>query len=212
MIIHQIPYIGWLISPTRRWVEAHKDGAASAQDKGDVLRRFSKVSCNVEVLLAFLLCVLTPTLPKTWMLVGTWLVIWYAVSRIYEIIFAFYGDAVRQLKSEPRTSNLLHMERVFMAIKSYFGLIVCFAALYYFIPIDMFETTVNEPKNLNDSIGGFEALYFSTVTITTLGYGDIQPVEWPSRLLVMLQTVSGLFLLVVSVACYLGTSATNESA
>jgi len=48
-----------------------------------------------------------------------------------------------------------------------FGLIVCFAALYYFIPIDMFETTVNEPKNLNDSIGGFDALYFSTVTITT---------------------------------------------
>ncbi|MVO14793.1 hypothetical protein GO984_03130 [Rhodobacteraceae bacterium CY05] len=35
-------------------------------------------------------------------------------------------------------------------------------------------------------------LYFSTVTITTLGYGDIAPVTHRGRMLVALQTLFGI--------------------
>lgn len=41
------------------------------------------------------------------------------------------------------------------------------------------------------------SLYFSFVTITTLGYGDLSPEFWPGQLLVVAEVAFGLFLLVV---------------
>ena len=42
-----------------------------------------------------------------------------------------------------------------------------------------------------------DALYFSVVTIATLGYGDMRPETWPSKLFVLMELLVGLFLIVV---------------
>jgi voltage-gated potassium channel Kch len=47
--------------------------------------------------------------------------------------------------------------------------------------------------------GVFDALYFSVVTITTLGYGDLSPQVWLGKLLVMFEGFSGLVLIVVAI-------------
>ena len=49
-----------------------------------------------------------------------------------------------------------------------------------------------------------DALYFSTVTITTVGYGDLSPERWLGKLLVILEIFVGLILVVVAFQTVLG--------
>ena len=50
-------------------------------------------------------------------------------------------------------------------------------------------------------------LYFSVITLTTLGYGDIMPASPAARSLVMLEAMSGQFFLAVVVARFVGALA-----
>jgi len=63
-----------------------------------------------------------------------------------------------------------------------------FASLYYVLPVGDCPTikTLGYQKF-------FDALYFSIVTETTLGYGDILPMGW-SKFFVCIQVMGGLFL------------------
>lgn len=49
-----------------------------------------------------------------------------------------------------------------------------------------------------------EAFYFSGVTLATLGYGDITPVHWVSRLLAVCEVFVGILIIAVAVASYIG--------
>src|SRR5262249_943088 len=50
------------------------------------------------------------------------------------------------------------------------------------------------------SMHGFESLYFSFTTLSTVGYGDIIPVANVARMLAMLEAVSGMFYVAVLIA------------
>ena len=50
------------------------------------------------------------------------------------------------------------------------------------------------------SFDGFNALYFSFVTLTTMGYGDISPVAPVARMLAILEAVTGVLYLSVLIA------------
>lgn len=52
--------------------------------------------------------------------------------------------------------------------------------------------------------GGMDFLYFSVVTQTTVGYGDILPASTKMRILVMLQVVAGMVLLGVLISLEFG--------
>jgi len=64
--------------------------------------------------------------------------------------------------------------------------IISFALLYRTLPVGAFA------KPIGDSI---TALYFSTVTFTTLGYGDISPTESTGKLLVTIELLFFLMFL-----------------
>lgn len=66
----------------------------------------------------------------------------------------------------------------------YLGVVFVCAAAYYLIP-GLFEC----PMSAGDS------LYFSVVTITTLGYGDISPTSGLGKALAALQSLSGVLIL-----------------
>jgi len=52
----------------------------------------------------------------------------------------------------------------------------------------------------NHSMVGFNALYFSFVTLGTVGYGDIVPVSQVARMLAFTEAVTGLFYMAMIVA------------
>ena len=69
-----------------------------------------------------------------------------------------------------------------------------------------------DPGSASGRLGSF--LYFSLITMTTVGYGDVTPVTDEARALVMLQALAGQIVLVVLVARLVGmqvaTSMTSE--
>lgn len=61
-----------------------------------------------------------------------------------------------------------------------------------------FASTVGPPAYHH--LIGFEALYFSFITITTVGYGDIVPVSAVARMLAMTEAMTGTLYMTVLVA------------
>jgi hypothetical protein len=74
---------------------------------------------------------------------------------------------------------------------------------YYFIPIaGLFKC----------SLGSFfEAFYFSGVTLTTLGYGDVVPKHRLCRLLSLSEAFAGILLVAVAIATYIGGSGERDA-
>ena len=79
------------------------------------------------------------------------------------------------------------------------------------MPLSWFDDRVNKfgflaSGSMSDLVfqNIFDAIYFSGVTITTLGYGDFSPYASVPKLLVVLQVLSGFTLIVVSFAVYAG--------
>ncbi len=50
------------------------------------------------------------------------------------------------------------------------------------------------------SLDGFSALYFSFITLCTVGYGDIAPVSKVARMLAMVEAICGLFYMAVLIS------------
>lgn len=154
-------------------------------------------------------------------------VIWsiYLLSRCSEIYVAFLRDAIDKVsgaKSESRGkwwprwlvrmkngvfahewisrhikgSSLQNHDRLALSFRSYFELIANFAILYSLTPATFW-------KDCKNPDGILESGYFSGVTITTLGYGDITPVHWFPQFLTVFEVLCGFALIVVCFAVYL---------
>jgi hypothetical protein len=84
-----------------------------------------------------------------------------------------------------------------LLVLNYVTIAVGFAAIYRLsanICILASKSIANAPTDL---------LYFSIVTITTLGYGDMVPISKGGRLLVASEAMAGIFLLVLILAAIL---------
>jgi voltage-gated potassium channel len=77
-------------------------------------------------------------------------------------------------------------------------------ALLYLITLEFWPMAFHgiEYKNWNDNLGA--ATYFSFITMTSTGYGDITPVLPVTRTLAYLQAITGTFYMAVVVASMVG--------
>ena len=125
---------------------------------------------------------------------GLFVLVWLLpFSRIVEIGYAFYNDTFDQLRQVPLRTKLDRVQRFKLLGCSYIEVAICYASLYLSLPWCRFSTPPSS---------GFDALYFSWVTITTTGYGDILPQGVLTRLLCMTEIGMGLMLLVFAVGTY----------
>ena len=125
---------------------------------------------------------------------------YFLFSRCSEIFWAFLKDSFDKMdKSKKPYSDLRPQDRIRLSLKSYIELIINFAILYLLLPS---TSVIWENGNAPESIT--EAVYFSGVTITTLGYGDISPVHWWPQLLTVYEVFCGFILLIVCFAIYAG--------
>lgn len=71
---------------------------------------------------------------------------------------------------------------------AYFGAIPVFALIYWLLP----ECWFGYGREVNSLSSILNSIYFSTITITTLGYGDIFPVHYITKFVVILESLFGI--------------------
>lgn len=108
-------------------------------------------------------------------------------------MYAFYNDTFDQPRRVPLRTRLDRVQRFKLLGRSYIEVSVGYASLYLAIPSCHFNSTLPT---------GFEAAYFSWITIMTTGYGDILPQSPFTRLLCMTEIGVGLMLLAFAVGTY----------
>jgi hypothetical protein len=87
------------------------------------------------------------------------------------------------------------------AVCAYFLIGMLWTFGFYFVELAR-EGSFNIAKTSRHDVGSF--LYYSFVTLTTLGYGDIVPLTSPARSLAVLEAVTGQLYLTVTIARLVG--------
>jgi hypothetical protein len=127
-----------------------------------------------------------------------------ALSRINEIIYAYISDALDRIgQNKPEFGDFLPAHRVHFLGMSYVELAGHFAILAYLAQMLQHARTLEAYQRTLRST--WDAVYFSVMTITTTGYGDIVPVYWASKLFSMYEALSGIVLFVLALGVYLGS-------
>ncbi|MGY3901370.1 potassium channel family protein [Aeromonas lusitana] len=123
-------------------------------------------------------------------------------SRCNEIFLAFIADALDKSEGKVSSSLLSYRERIELALKSYIELILNYSLIYLLIPKEWFNKSF-------ESV--LDTIYFSGVTITTLGYGDYSPTHWLPKILIIHEVLVGFTLIIVSFALYVGKAPTEPN-
>jgi hypothetical protein len=93
------------------------------------------------------------------------------------------------------------------AVCSYFLIGILWAFVFHFLELAR-QGSFNLAETSRYDIGPF--LYFSFVTLATLGYGDIVPVTSPARSLAVIEAVMGQLFLAITIAKLVGVHASGS--
>ncbi len=134
---------------------------------------------------------------------GPWLVFVADVLTILFLVLVAMLILSHVLKAE-RVSR----EKIFGALSVYLLLGVIWAFLFLFVD---FLVPGSFRYGQDRALTGVEMVYYSFVTLTTLGYGDIVPISPSARALATLEAVTGQLFLTVLVARLVGLHITHSS-
>jgi hypothetical protein len=93
------------------------------------------------------------------------------------------------------------------AVCAYLLIGMLWTFVFYFLELAK-EGSFAHARAFQDDVGPF--LYYSFVTLTTLGYGDIVPLTSPARSLAVLEAVTGQLYLAVTIARLVGVHASQS--
>jgi hypothetical protein len=119
---------------------------------------------------------------------GAFFVLTATISPLSHYILNNFSGFLSSIKEIPQL-----VQRVLTIFVVYIGSAAIFAALFRYQSVWV-EGSFSKP--LETSLDSF---YFSVVTMTTLGYGDIYPTNDTTKILVIIQVLLGLILLAVMV-------------
>lgn len=125
-------------------------------------------------------------------------------------IFAglFLGFLVYRILRDISVGSRLSAEKIFGAVCAYLLLGFLFSSVYVFIALvdpDAFTYSEVLASNLQSTPRGQSVFtYFSFVTMSTLGYGDISPVSAAARSCAWIQAVIGQLYLAIAIAALVG--------
>jgi len=121
---------------------------------------------------------------------------------------AFFALTAAGLFSYLRSSRIVTQHHLYTAVNIYLVLGLLWASLY--LAMDAFS-----PGSIQ--IGGHpaeratELLYFSLITLSTIGYGDIVPVGGEARILAALEGMTGVLYIAITVALLVSRFRTEPS-
>src|ERR1700739_603048 len=119
----------------------------------------------------------------------------------WAFLAAFFGLTAAGLFSYLRNSRSVAQAELYTAVNIYLLLGLLWATIY--LAIDAFSPgSIRIGSNPSDR--QTEPLYFSLITLPTVGYGDIVPLSGMARILTGLEGVTGVFYIATTVAFLVG--------
>jgi voltage-gated potassium channel len=100
-------------------------------------------------------------------------------------------------------SRVVTKETLFLAMSAYMLLGIVWTIVYIFLEL-LQPGSFNFPASSDPTTFWAELYYFSFVTMTTLGYGDVTPISPMARSMAILQALCGVMFLGILVARLLG--------
>jgi hypothetical protein len=111
---------------------------------------------------------------------------------------AFFALAVIRLFSYLRNAPTIDEAHLATAVSIYLLLGMLWFAVYNFI--DVMSPGAISHNASSTSNRASELLYFSLITLTTIGYGDVVPLHGEARMLAALEGVTGVLYVAITVA------------
>ena len=148
--------------------------------------------------------------PRIGVLWGEYFVHFEPASVVGEILeILFYGFAISQIVNFIRKEKEVTTEVIYAAVVVYLLIAALWADLYKLLETQVPGSfSLPEGQIKNDRL---VFLYFSIVTITTLGYGDITPLTDRAGGLAAVEAFTGQIYLVVLVAWLVGMHVSRKS-
>ena len=134
------------------------------------------------------------------------------IFRIFEITYAFLSDFKQQSNNHKTATQLTSADRIELAIISYLEVIINFAMINYAFTI-MLDCGLKPVDAMSNGIflTFYDALYYSGVTITTLGYGDLTPVNPVLKFLAVSEVLVGFVLVLLAIGIYMSKKDDNAT-
>jgi len=123
----------------------------------------------------------------------------------YSFIVAMYLFVIRMMLIKIFNTKEVTGETIGYAVCTYVLIGSIFTIFY--VPVVVFDPQAfSQPIIQNSSSPGSILTYFSFVTLTTLGYGDISPVSPIARSIAILEALTGTLFLAVLISRLVGAS------
>jgi amino acid transporter len=181
---------------------------APVLDRGDLRRLFLSALTFVPVLLA----TIQLSEKKHWLWPSVLLMSLTVAFGVSAIVFKhpvlvvlkwgslaiFFGFSVFGLFSYLRNARSIQQSHLYTAISVYLLMGMLWFALYAAIDAAYPGSFQHSSSRIVDRES--EMLYFSLVTLTTIGYGDILPLGEEARMLAALEGVAGVLYIAITVA------------
>jgi len=126
----------------------------------------------------------------------------------WAFLAAFFGLTATGLFSHLRNSRSVARAQLYTAVNIYLLLGFLWATLY--LAIDAFSPGSIQIRS-KPADHQTELLYFSLVTLSTIGYGDIVPLSGEARMLAALEGVTGVLYIAITVALLVGRFRSESS-